>query len=51
MALAFRYAEAATVRFAPETKLFYNDNSIEDPDRREKGALDGACLARAGRAA
>ncbi|MGC4064014.1 MAG: endo-1,4-beta-xylanase [Polyangiaceae bacterium] len=34
--VAFRLAAEATSKFAPDTKLFYNDYSIENPEKRHK---------------
>jgi endo-1,4-beta-xylanase len=33
---AFRIAAEATAKFAPHTKLYYNDYSIENPEKRQK---------------
>jgi endo-1,4-beta-xylanase len=33
---AFRIAEEATAKYAPDTKLYYNDYGIENPDKRRK---------------
>jgi endo-1,4-beta-xylanase len=33
---AFRIAADATAKFAPDTKLYYNDYSIENPEKRHK---------------
>jgi endo-1,4-beta-xylanase len=33
---AFRIAAEATAKFAPDTKLYYNDYSIENPEKRQK---------------
>ncbi len=34
--IAFRLAAEATAKFAPSTKLYYNDYSIENADKRKK---------------
>jgi endo-1,4-beta-xylanase len=34
--LAFQYAAEAAARFAPDTKLYYNDYDIEIPSKRQK---------------
>jgi endo-1,4-beta-xylanase len=34
--VAFRLAAEATARFAPETKLYYNDYSLESAEKRQK---------------
>jgi endo-1,4-beta-xylanase len=33
---AFRLAAEATAKYAPSTKLYYNDYSIENPEKRQK---------------
>jgi endo-1,4-beta-xylanase len=36
VAEAFKIATEASAKFAPDTKLYYNDYSIENPDKRKK---------------